>query len=315
MIGMRSSLFKALKNPAVRGVIASIFLGIALAVCTASVGHAQTYNGLGIVGGVGAAGTIAGVSQGNIRQIIIHSTQIVLGFLALVAVIVIIIAGIYLVTSVGNDEAKEKAKKAILYAVIGLIIILLSEAIVTIITTFDNGIILGGTGGIVGNTDVRTTTIHIVQKILAYMALVAVVVIVIAGIYLVTSVGNDEAKEKAKKIILYAVVGLIVILLSEAVVTVIIGFDNGSILGGTGGIVGNPNGDIRATVLSILFKVLSYMALIAVVMIVIAGIYLVTSVGNEEAKEKAKKIILYTIIGLFVILFASAIVFIISNLT
>ena len=308
---MRSSLLKALNSRTLRGVIVPIILGVTVALCTASIGYAQTYNGPGIVGGVGAAGSIAGVSNTDLRSIIINSTHIVLGFLALVAVVVIIIAGIFLVTSVGNDEGKEKAKKIILYAIIGLIVILLSEGIVAIITGFDNGSILGGTGGIVGSTDIRTMTVHSVQKILAYMALVAVVVIVIAGIYLVTSVGNDEAKEKAKKIILYAVIGLIVILLSEAIVTVIVGFDNGSILGGTGGIVGNT--DLRGSTVSILLKVLSYMALVAVVAIVIAGIYLVVSVGNEEAKEKAKKIILYTIIGLFVILFASAIVWIVST--
>ena len=55
------------------------------------------------------------------------------------------------------------------------------------------------------------------------------------------------------------------------------------------------------------------MALVAVIIIVIAGIRLVISQGEEEAKDKAKKTIFYAIIGLIVILFAQAIVSIIAD--
>lgn len=73
-------------------------------------------------------------------------------------------------------------------------------------------------------------------------------------------------------------------------------------VGGTG------SGDIRTTVLDILSTVLSFMALVAVVFIVIAGIRLVVSQGEEGEKDKAKKTIIYVIIGLIVIILAQAIV-------
>lgn len=81
-----------------------------------------------------------------------------------------------------------------------------------------------------------------------------------------------------------------------------------------GGFTGTDTGAIRSGVLSILGTVLSFMALVAVIVIVIAGIRLVVSQGEEQEKDKAKKTIFYAIIGLVVILLAQAIVGFIADL-
>jgi type IV secretory pathway VirB2 component (pilin) len=73
-------------------------------------------------------------SAGDPRNAIIQIVRYVLNFLALIAVIVIIIAGIRLILSQGEEEPKEKAKKTILYAIIGLIIVLFARVIVALIT-------------------------------------------------------------------------------------------------------------------------------------------------------------------------------------
>ncbi|MCF7844548.1 MAG: pilin [Kiritimatiellales bacterium] len=75
-----------------------------------------------------------------------------------------------------------------------------------------------------GSEDIETTITEIVINILGLMALVAVIVIVIAGVRLVISQGEQEAVEKSKKTILYAVVGLIIILLAQAIVSFIADF-------------------------------------------------------------------------------------------
>ncbi len=72
---------------------------------------------------------------------------------------------------------------------------------------------------------------------------------------------------------------------------------------------GTPTGvDVRATVTQLMLWVLDFLALVAVVVIVIAGIRLIVSQGNEDQKETAKKTIFYAIAGLLVILFARVIV-------
>ena len=68
------------------------------------------------------------------------------------------------------------------------------------------------------------------------------------------------------------------------------------------------NGDIRGVIVDLLRFVLTFLALAAVVFIVIAGIRLIVSGGSDDQKDKAKKTILYVIIGLLIILFARVIV-------
>ena len=58
---------------------------------------------------------------------------LILGFASLVAVLFLIIGGYQYITSAGNEESAEAGKKNIQNAVIGIIIILLSYTIVTVI--------------------------------------------------------------------------------------------------------------------------------------------------------------------------------------
>ena len=72
----------------------------------------------------------------GIRDIIEQIIVAVLNFLALIAVVVVIIAGIRLIVSQGNDEEKDKAKKAIFYALGGLVIVLFARVIVGLVTSY-----------------------------------------------------------------------------------------------------------------------------------------------------------------------------------
>lgn len=58
-----------------------------------------------------------------------------LGFLGFIAVAMVIYGGILYVTSAGEEEKTGKAKKILLYAIIGIVIIFLSFAIVNTVLT------------------------------------------------------------------------------------------------------------------------------------------------------------------------------------
>ncbi len=79
-------------------------------------------------------GTPSAVDEQGIRDIILRALQFVLDFLALAAVIFIIVAGIRLIFSQGADEQKDKAKKTILFVIIGLLVILFARVIVGFFT-------------------------------------------------------------------------------------------------------------------------------------------------------------------------------------
>ena len=78
-----------------------------------------------------------------------------------------------------------------------------------------------------GETDFRTLVLNIISYFLGFLGLLATIMIIYGGITYVSSAGNDEAVGKAKKIILYAVIGIIVILLSFVIVNVTLGSQTG----------------------------------------------------------------------------------------
>jgi len=97
-------------------------------------GHlsAAMYSG-GLDAGIGAGNSIAGVGSNSPRDVIVGIVNYILGYVVLIAVIVIVLSGIYMIISFGNDSAKETAKKVIMYTVAGIVIILLAGAIVNIV--------------------------------------------------------------------------------------------------------------------------------------------------------------------------------------
>ncbi|OIO53263.1 hypothetical protein AUJ46_05300 [Candidatus Peregrinibacteria bacterium CG1_02_54_53] len=76
---------------------------------------------------------------------------------------------------------------------------------------------------------------------------------------------------------------------------------------------GGGGGDLKGTILSIAQKILDFVSLVAVVVIIIAGIWLIVGLGEESSKDRAKKIVIYTIAGLILILIARAIVTFVIN--
>lgn len=71
--------------------------------------------------------------QGGLRGIVLAIINFALGFLGLLAVIMVIYGGFLYVSSAGNEENVKKAKQILLYAVLGIVIILISFALVNTI--------------------------------------------------------------------------------------------------------------------------------------------------------------------------------------
>lgn len=74
-------------------------------------------------------------AQGTLGQNITSIINYFLGILGLIAVAFLIYAGVLMVTAGGDEGQIEKARKIITYAVIGIVIILLSWTIVTFVTS------------------------------------------------------------------------------------------------------------------------------------------------------------------------------------
>lgn len=71
--------------------------------------------------------------------------------------------------------------------------------------------------------------------------------------------------------------------------------------------------DLKQTLIDVTVKVLDFIILLAVIFVIVAGIRLIVSGGDEGQKDTAKKTIIYVIIGIIVVLFARVIVLFVNN--
>ncbi len=78
--------------------------------------------------------------EGSIRLLVLRIINFFLGFLGILAVIMVIYGGVTYVTAAGNDESIGNAKKIILYSLIGIVVILLSFAVVNTILGAGTGV-------------------------------------------------------------------------------------------------------------------------------------------------------------------------------
>ncbi|OGJ60926.1 hypothetical protein A3C37_00480 [Candidatus Peribacteria bacterium RIFCSPHIGHO2_02_FULL_53_20] len=146
-------------------------------------------------------------------------------------------------------------------------------------------------------TDPGITILNIITTVRLYVTILAIAVIIIAGFYLILGLGNDSSKDTAKKIIMYTAIGIVIINLAETIVAFFRDLTTGT-----------SSGIFIAVIQSILNVITSYVGIIAVAVIIIAGFYLILGLGNDTSKDTARKIVLYTAIGIVLILLANVIV-------
>lgn len=114
-----------LRNGLILGLLIGIFAVGALVATQPQLVQAVEFNA--------NTGTDIGLSDQPLENTVKNIINWVLGLLGLIAVIIIIYAGFLWLTAAGNEDRITTAKKTILGAVIGLVIILLSYAIVAFV--------------------------------------------------------------------------------------------------------------------------------------------------------------------------------------
>lgn len=80
-----------------------------------------------------------------------------------------------------------------------------------------------------GATSARSLVLTMVNWVLAFLGLVAVIMVIFGGFLYVTAAGKEDQAGKGKKVIMYAIVGIAIILLSFAIInTVLAGLGTGN---------------------------------------------------------------------------------------
>lgn len=135
-----------------------------------------------------------------------------------VAVLMIIIHGIRAVVSYGSDDGAASLRRAVVATMFGVLIIAVREIFTEAVLDSTDC-----TPGTVGTPDpIIEEIIRIINLILNFIGLLAVVVICIAGIMMIVNVGNDDQYSRARNLLFRVVIGLLVILVSLGIVNLVL---------------------------------------------------------------------------------------------
>ena len=136
------------------------------------------------------------------------------GIIATLAVLFIVIGGLLYITSAGDSKKAEMGKAAMTAAMIGLVIAILAPSFLKEIS-----IVLGwstGSGG--AAKTISEIAMDILKFLLGIIGALAIIMLVAGGIVYTTSAGDEDRVDMGKNMIKYSIIGLIVALLSLAIV-------------------------------------------------------------------------------------------------
>lgn len=156
-----------------------------------------------------------------IWRVVLNIIEIALVAAAYLAVFFIIYGGFLFMTGGGNPSQVERGRKSVMNAVIGLVISMGAIAITRFIFGFLGPSSAGGSGIVeVSGEQLLQNGLN-----LAYFVAgtVSVIVIIIAGIMYATSAGDSGKLTRAKNMLIYSIVGLVIILVAFAITNFVIG--------------------------------------------------------------------------------------------
>jgi uncharacterized membrane protein len=125
-----------------------------------------------------------------------------------------------IVTSAGDEEGAKAGKKTVLFAIIGFALLKIPQYIID--STY--GKVVNCVGGILSSdkcietpqnlSGLVKTVANALNYINGFLMLVVLVLVIYAGFLVLTSGGDDEKMKRAKNIIKYAIVGVVLIVSS-----------------------------------------------------------------------------------------------------
>lgn len=114
---------------------AAATLGLTLSIALPSVALAQSDSLNANDLGVGAIENSIKLGSGDVRETAAKIINVALGFLGIIAVVIVLLGGFKYMVAGGNEEKTSEAKKLIVSGIIGLAIILSAWAITSFVIT------------------------------------------------------------------------------------------------------------------------------------------------------------------------------------
>ena len=141
-----------------------------------------------------------------------------------------------------------------------------------------------------------TIGLNIASMITGIAGYVAIGMVIWGGFLYMLAQGDVGKVAKGKKTIVNSVIGLVLIMTASI------------ISGAIADIVSGADAKGNDFFLEIFNKAAFWSAIVAVIMIVYGGIQYITSAGSPDKVKKSKNAILYSVVGLLIVIFAATIV-------
>lgn len=223
----------------------------------------------------------------TIQPTVVVIINIVIGLIGTLAAAFLVVAAIQYVTSQGDAEKAEKAKRGVVYAILGLILALGAWIIVNAVIAINPLPI-----------DILIT--NYINMALTLFGLIAAIYIIYAGYKYITSQGDEEAAVTAKRQIVLALIGVFIAGAAQIIINVVQIQDATLLI---------------VSIRSIINAVLTILGLIAAAYVILGGVMYFMSQGDQDKSLRARMQIFYALLGIAVISVSAILVnFIIANI-
>lgn len=136
------------------------------------------------------------------------------GLVVTLAIIFIVIGGVLYMTSAGDPKMVTRAKECWVGAVIGLAIVIAAPTFLKQIEAILGGSLPDATGQVQKALTIQEIAMRVLNFLLSVVGIIAIISLVVAGATYMTAYGDEKRVEKAKSIGTWAIVGIIVALVS-----------------------------------------------------------------------------------------------------
>lgn len=247
--------------------------------------------------------------QAILKDLVLGGLAYAKVIIGVVGILYITILGYKLVHAMGDEESITKAKRGLIYTLIAFVMVSMSEDIGKIFD-MERSTLLQSPQEILKRVRLFDKQIEIFMTFVKYViGAFAAIMVVQAGVKLITSGGEEEEVSKNKKNIMYSGGGLIIIYVGDIFINKVFYKVDKQVYTGITGV--HPAIDAKegvSQIAGITNFVISFAGPIAVLMLIAGAIMYATAGGEEEKMNQAKRLIVATVAGIIIIYGAFAVV-------
>jgi hypothetical protein len=276
----------------------ALFLGLLF--LTVKIAHAQSYLGTGWDKYLQNVKTFAPTSKSGEElaiSFILNLVRIVRNLVGALALVMGVLYGVRLVISRGQEDVIAKQKSNFLYALLGFMILIISENVAKIFNPER------ATSDMLVDFNATRDQLRDIASYMKWMlGSIAVLMFSISGIRLIAAHGEENEITTQKRNILWSVLGMLVILLASNIVNAVYVIRSPEETAAAG-----PGTAIRE-VAGVIRLILVFLGPAAIAFTIYAGFMYLTALENEERAKKGKEMIIAGVVAIVIIYGAYALV-------